>query len=486
MVDEAGEVAVSGGPVAPDRRLSRAVAAFGVVAAVLGAAGIAIDPAESSVTVAAPAASVLNVRRIPEVLRVAIGRERLATSIEVILNDPEFAAARSSSCLLATVDGGVVVNEAESRQVTPASTMKVVTSATALSLIDPGTRFTTEVRSAAAPSGGTLAGDLWLVGGGDPLLETADYTATQEHAPENATSVEKLADQVVAAGIRKITGSIVGDDRRYDDVRTVATWKRAYLTSGEVGPLSALSINDNFTTRNARDQRTASSNPPADAAKEFANVLASKGVEVLGEPRGASAGDKTAAEAAPTLVTSIESLPIEQVVAETLVWSDNTAAEMLLKEAGFRSSKKGSSEAGIAAVRKYLNGFTAAHYAAVDGSGLDRSDEVTCGLLVDVLTAQPVGGTLEAGLPVMGKTGTLRKRLRGDDAEGHVRAKTGSLNGVSSLAGFADTRNGGRAVFAFVGNGLSSTAIGVRVGDRIAQQLVRFPDAPDAASLALP
>ena len=470
-----------------DRRLRFTVAIFGVAAAIVALAGAVIDPVPSERTVATPLAPLLNVRRVPEMLRVAVGRQRLASALEVVLSVPAFADARAQSCLVARVDGGTVYADGGDRAVIPASTLKVLTAATALSLIAPGERFVTEARASAAPVDGVIAGDLWLVGGGDPLLETPDYSRTQDHSPEIATDVSALADKLVDAGVTRISGAVVGDDRRYDTVRQVKTWKRQYLSSGEVGPIGALSINDNFTIKSARGKRTAAVDPPRDAAAEFAALLVERGVTVGSEARGATPSDPAATVVAPSVLATIESQPIETVVQEVLVWSDNTAAEMLLKEAGFRSTnQQGSAESGVAAVRAFAATRSAGAYAAVDGSGLDRSDQVTCSLLVDVLAGEKPGGPLERALPVMGESGTLRRRLRGDAAAGKVRAKTGSLNGVSSLAGFADTAGASRAVFAFVGNGLASTATGVEIGNQVAQQLVRFPDAPPLESLSLP
>ena len=471
-----------------DPRVRRSVGVFGLASLLVALAAVWIDPAASARTVVNPAGPVLTVRRAPSVVRVALGRQNLAKALDLVMADAEFAPARAASCLHVVVDGGTVYGDGADRAVTPASTLKVLTTATVLSLMAPGTRFTTEVRTAGPPTGGTVAGDLWIVGGGDPLLETADYTRTQDHLPDVATKLEELADRVVAAGVTRIEGRVVGDDRRYDDVRFLSTWKRAYLASGEVGPIGALSVNDNFTVRSASGRRTGSANPARDAAAEFAGLLTERGVTIAGEPAGTGKGPQAiSAEAPAVVVATIDSVPIEQVVQEVLVFSDNTAAEMLVKEAGFRSTNApGTWVSGSAAIGAMVAARSSGKVATVDGSGLDRSDRVTCAVLTDVLSGEPAAGALESGLPVMGRTGTLRKRLRGDPAAGHVRAKTGSLNGVSSLAGFADTRSGARAVFAFVANNLSSTATGVRLGNLISQQLVGFPEAPDVAQLGLP
>lgn len=469
-----------------DRLVRRLTAIVGGAFVGIASVAIVVDPVAATRQVSVTSAPILSVRRAPHVLRGAIGRDRLSARVASILADPVFAPARPRSCLVARVDGGMIVADGADRAVIPASTLKVLTAATALALIPPGSSFVTEVRASTAPLLGTMTGDLWLVGGGDPLLETSDYTTSQEHSPEIATRLETLADRVVAAGIQRIQGSIVGDDRRYDSRRRVETWKRAYMTSGEVGPIGALSINDNFTMRNARGQRIGAADVPRDAAAEFGRLLAERGVVITGAPRGAASAEEVARSAAPQLISSISSVPIESVVQEVLVWSDNTAAEMLLKELGFLSSKQpGSAASGVAAVAAFVRARSGERYSAVDGSGLDRSDSVTCRLLADVLESEPQAGPLEAALPVMGRTGTLRRRLRGDEAQGRVRAKTGSLNGVSALAGYADTRDGRRIVFAFVGNSLASTATGVAIGNQVTQALVGYPDAPDERLLEL-
>ena len=466
--------------------LRRLVGVLGGAFVAVAAVGVIVDPAASGRSVGAVSAPLLSARRAPQVLRVAIGRQQLAAQVDTIVGDTSFAEARPQSCLLATIDGGTVFADGADRSVTPASTLKVLTAATALSVIAPGTTFVTEARATQAPASGILAGDLWLVGGGDPLLETADYTLTQGHTAGIATKLETLADDVVAAGVTRIEGSVVGDDRRYDDKRVVDTWKRGYLASGEVGPIGALSINDNFTVRNARNRRTAATDVPRDAASEFAGLLIERGVSISGRPRGAVGSDPAAASAAPHVVASVESAPIETIVQEVLVWSDNTAAEMLLKETGFRTAQEpGSTTNGVQAVRSYLKGRALGTYNAVDGSGLDRSDKVTCRVLAGVLAAAGRSSALAAALPVMGESGTLRRRLLGDEAQGRVRAKTGTLDGVSSLAGYADTADGGSAVFAFVGNNLASTATGVIIANRVVQALVRFPDAPSEPALGL-
>ncbi len=391
-------------------------------------------------------------------------------------------SAVGKSCVVIDAAGGLVVGEGIDRQVLPASTQKVLTATAALARLDPSTRFRTEVRSAAEVSGATLNGDLWLVGGGDPLLETSAYTKTQKHESDLATPFDDLVDQIVKTGVTTITGSVIGDARRFDDQGRVLSWKRSYVTAGEVGVISGLMVDDNFTVINAKNKRIAASDPPVDAARLLQTMLADRGVTVIGEPRAPKDSERGAELAAPNVIGSVESKPIADVVGEMLRWSDNTTAEMLLKEIGHSGIKPvvGSWALGIQNLHRSLRlaGVSEADVHVVDGSGLDVSNRVTCRTLLDTVKSHPSTSAFFDGLPVMGRTGTLRSRLRNTEAQGKVRAKTGTLNGVSSLAGTADAADGSQVTFAIVFNNLKSTGDGVAAADAIVTALVKFPDAP--------
>lgn len=443
-------------------------------------AGLRDDSVGGHGLAAALPTPLLSARRVPVALQTAIARERLNIQVQKVLTGPDVGAASARSCAVVRVGGGIVTASGGKREVIPASTLKVLTAIGALARIDDQERFITTVRSTAKAVGGVLGGDLWLVGGGDPLLESADYTKTQNHGADIATSLDKLADDVRAAGITQVTGRIVGDDRRYDNVRVVATWKRSYVTSGEVGPVGGLMIDDNFTRLTAKGVRTAAIDVGADAAGAFQRALEARGITITGVAESVVAAAPDAEIAAPEPVAEIRSATLGDIVGEMLRWSDNTTAEMLMKEIGFRTAGKGTTADGIAAIRAalVLRGVDVAGMRTVDGSGLDRSDRVTCELLVDAIATQPPDGPFMAGLPVMGEVGTLRRRLRGTAAAGKVQAKTGSLNGVSSLAGRAEAANGTTVEFAIAFNGLRSTAQGVAAGNAISEALVAYPDAP--------
>ena len=292
-----------------------------------------------------------------------------------------------------------------------------------------------------------------------------------------ATPMEALADKVVAAGVRRV-GRVVGDDSRYDGQRSIPTWLPRYLTNFEISPLSALTVNKGFLTFEPPTVVTPSQ--ATHAATVLADLLKARGVAVDGPPA------EGVAPAATVTVTSIESPPLTEVVGETLQHSDNLAAEMLVKELGNRFGGAGSTAAGLEVVRRHLSetGLPADELTAADGSGLDRSDRVTCDLLQKLLLSSGEGGALDKALPVAGGTGTLHRRFVNTPAAGRIRAKTGSLEGVAALSGWASTQDGTAMAFSMLANGLPTMSAGTVLQDRVAAAVASYPQAPPPAELA--
>jgi serine-type D-Ala-D-Ala carboxypeptidase/endopeptidase (penicillin-binding protein 4) len=311
-----------------------AVVAFGTAALILKKTA----PATSTFSAAGIQAPLFSARRLPEAVRAGVARQRLGAAIDTTLTDPALTNALNASCVVIEIGGGIVAARTPQRQVLPASTMKALTAAAVLARIDPEEKFVTEVRSKAAPANGVLSGDLWLVGGGDPLLETIEYTNSQQHDPASATSFDKLVADIVAAGVTQVTGGVIGDARRYDEERVRPTWKKNYVTDGEVGPIGGLMVDDNFSVINSRKTRVAASNAPADAAQLLRTKLEAAGVTFVNPSLGADSTMPKAEKVAPVVLASISSIPVSEVVREMLSWSDNTTAEMFIKELGFRST----------------------------------------------------------------------------------------------------------------------------------------------------
>ncbi|HEX3621748.1 MAG TPA: D-alanyl-D-alanine carboxypeptidase/D-alanyl-D-alanine-endopeptidase [Acidimicrobiales bacterium] len=458
-----------------------------VLAVLVAAVGLAPTPAGAaptpSTTGSAPAlrlvTPVFSLRRVAGVLAGTVADSHLGSDLDKVMTDPAIGGARDNSCLVVGDAGGGTSHYAHAADqgYIPASTLKLLTTDAALAQLGPDSHFTTEIRAGAAPADGAV-GDLFMVGGGDPLLATADFAVDAGYQGQSrlATSMEALADKVVATGIRRV-GRILGDDSRYDDQRLVPTWKPSYVADFEISPLSALVVNKGFASTKPPVE---AASPAAHAAGVLATLLRARGVTV-----GATGAAK--APAGAPLVTSIDSPPLTDVVGEILQNSDNMGAEMLLKELGVRAGGAGSTAAGLGVAATLLQkvaGISPNEMSVVDGSGLDRSDRVTCAALERVLDRSGETGDLGKALSTAGQSGTLQKRFGGTPAAGKVRAKTGSLSGVTGLAGFATAQNGQELSFALLANELPSDAAGTTLQDKVVSVLATYPRAPAADELA--
>ncbi len=323
-----------------------------------------------------------------------------------------------------------------------------------------------------------MEGPLWLVGGGDPLLASADYAASFPNQPQLRTPIEELADAVVAAGVRTV-GGVVGDESRYDTQRYIPTWKPGYVTDSESGPASSLVVNDGFSEFAPR--RVAAPEPDLHAAGVLTALLQARGVTVIGAP------GEGRAPAGTSVVAQVASPPVAEVVGQMLRESDNLTAELLVKELGSRFAGAGTTVAGLGVVRESLAGagLPVGDLAVVDGSGLDRSDRASCALLMGALELGGASGPVAGGFPVAARDGTLAKRFQGNPAAGRLRAKTGALAGVVGLSGFIEPAGGGAPLsFSLLVNELPRDAVGRALQEQVGAILARYPEAPPLEELA--
>jgi D-alanyl-D-alanine carboxypeptidase/D-alanyl-D-alanine-endopeptidase (penicillin-binding protein 4) len=368
------------------------------------------------------------------------------------------------SCLMVQDGRRVLFERNPDLAITPASTLKLLTAATVVTRLDPASRLRTDVVAATPQAGGVVAGDLWLVGGGDPVLGTMPYRA-QFSRPRLVNAVERLADALVAAGVRHVQGRVVGDDSRYDRQRYLPSWPARYVAADETGPLSALAVNDGFLTWSPR--LVPAADPATHGARVLTDLLRARGVRVDGTPASGRAPLGAAT------VASLASPTIGELVGQMLLDSDNDTAELLLKELGRSGLGTGTTAAGRTVVADTLQrlGLPLRGTRQVDGSGLDPGNRVTCRLLTSLLVRVP---TLQQWLPVAGQSGTLTKRFVATPVAGRLRAKTGSIRGVAALAGVADNTQGRRLTFAYLQNDVGG-ARGRQLQDELGHILVLDP-----------
>ena len=416
---------------------------------------------------------VLSVRRAPTLLAGPVAKRRLLDELQAVS-----ARLPASSCLV--VDGpDLSFAHRADDPVVPASTLKLLTATAALDHLDETARFRTTVLAAPPTGDGVVEGDLALVGGGDPLLATGDYVARFPRQPQLYTDLDALAADVFQAGVRRVTGAVVGDEGRYDAARYVPGWPSRYIDQGSIGPLSALAVNDGFATYPTSEDPgrplEAAAQPAQEAAAVLTRLLEARGVDVVGEPRAG------ATPAGATQLAAVESPPLLDVIGQMLRESDNNTAELLLKEIG-RDAGSASTAGGAAVVASLSEQLGSGR--VVDGSGLSLDDRVTCQALVDALLRPGTGEELTARLPVAGVSGTLADRFRGTDLEGVLRAKTGSLSSVAALTGVVEDDDP-VLTFALVVNAPAS-AFPDDVDElqrQVAEALVSWPRVPDLAAL---
>ena len=328
----------------------------------------------------------------------------------------------------------------------PASTMKIVTAASALLALSPNFRFETRVYAGvnATQTGAVLSGPIYLKGFGDPTLSTPQYARRYLHG--YGGNLGKLATPLRAAGVRTIRGPLVVDETIFDTIRRGPTWPARYAT--ECQPLSGISVNQDYLG----DQRGRYVKNPARAAGNRLRIAWKRaGMTHRGAVRTGRA------PAHGRLIATASSPPLRVITGLMLPDSDNYLAEMLVKDVGAYTRGTGSTASGTAAATSILSGKALLSPAdrLVDGSGLALENRLTATSLVRVLAAadtEPSWGSALIGSLAHGGEGTLKHRLRDPFVRTRIHAKTGYISGTSALAGVVESTSGRRYAFAIMMN----------------------------------
>lgn len=398
----------------------------------------------------------------------------------------------------------------------PASNMKLFTAALAFERLGSAAQFTTHFLR-------DEDGSLVLQGGGDPSLSGRVYPySTTATPPATLHAIDDLADQAVAAGLMRIDGNIVGDDRRYPWSPYPESWTADDSVHDYGAPVSALTLNDNFVTIAIRpsarpgelarieldpgfeyfiiDNRIATGtkddisitrvpgtrqllmtgsintrtsvsrqlvavdDPALFAAHAMYDALLRRGVTIRGRPI-ARHYNAMPATTQPQILASRLSPPVSGIVEAMLKVSQNLHAEMLLREVGFVRQGQGTVAAGLREMEAMLAQFqiAASDFRSEDGSGLARNDMVSPRALTTLLAAMDskYGAGWRSLLPVSGE-GTLNNRLCCVGETVSIRAKTGSLNRAIALSGYADSPANGRLAFSILVNNFAAQSAEVR------------------------
>ena len=348
--------------------------------------------------------------------------ERLQTDIDAVLQEELFTNASISIKVVAVETGEVVYEKNSHKLHHPASTTKLFTAATALAKLGSDYQFETTLYSDAIVKGEVL-GNIYLKGRADPVLQPQD--------------IVKLGDALLEAGVKSIQGYIVVDETYLDAIWEGPGWMR------DDRPLwiSPLSIREVKPNANTMSRALA-------CGHLLKTALTEKGIHVP---------DKIVSGTVPSDARSIAkhlSPPLTDILRLMNKPSDNWIAELVFKTIGAEvMGEPGTWKKGREAIAEFLGEIMDEPpiHRFVDGSGLSRYNllnaELLTRLLVHVYHNFEVMPEFLASLPIAGVDGTLKNRMQGVSAEKVLRAKTGTLSGVSALAGYTVTADD--EVFAF-------------------------------------
>ncbi|MGX1884536.1 D-alanyl-D-alanine carboxypeptidase/D-alanyl-D-alanine endopeptidase [Streptomyces sp. NPDC055287] len=373
----------------------------------------------------------------------------LADALDPLLRDPALGTLRTAS-VIDTATGAQVYGQGDKDGMIPASTIKIATSVAALSALGSDHRIPTTVT--AAPDGKKIV----LVGGGDPTLDRG--------------ALASLADDTV----RALRDRGVGEtELSYDTTLYSGPDLHPIGPNDNISPVSPLMLEEGRLDGSRSGPAPRSTDPAGDTARAFAEMLRERGINGKGDPAPGKGPD----DAEP--VARVLSAPLSALVERTLTSSDNDIAEALARQTALASDEpasfEGAGRAVEARLKKLQLPLSGARFA--DGSGLDRDDSMSAALLSALLAraadpARPELRPVLTGLPVAGFSGTLKGRYTQDSpGTGMVRAKTGTLSGVNTLAGTVVDADGRLLSFAFLTSGTTGPDAAQSALDRLASTI---------------
>lgn len=477
-----------------------------------------------------------------------VSDNELAASINRLIEESPMASARWGISVISVADGSTLYSRDADRLFTPASNMKIYTTAVALELLGADYRWRTSVYAKAQPDAtGTIQSDLILYGRGSPDLVSRDKKGDQP-------SLRRLADELYARGVRHIRGSVIGDESYFRGNALGDGWQWNDIQWYFGAEASALSIDGNeidinvvpsgadaptirtsdgsafVTVQNRMVSAKSSSrgtvgikrglsdnkiavwgefppgskgfgarlsvhNPALWSASLFREALKTSGISIGGQTVSRDANVAPSQRFDPSQAIElayVSSQPLSEIVRVTNKESNNLFAELILRTLGRergamletpepQGRERGDDESGAALVRLWLTraGISAQSLAIHDGSGLSRLNLVTPNASARLLLAMSKTGSGEVfkrSLPVSGKDGTLRGRLK--SVGERVVAKTGSLTYDNTLSGYLTNSEGRVFAFSILCNDQTGRGNSIRLIDEIASLLASFPNLP--------
>ena len=444
--------------------------------------------------------------------------ERFAERAESLVSAAPVNKGEWGLLVFDAATGETLYEKDSDKYFTPASNMKLLTTALALDKLGPDYRFRTTVETHGTIAQGVLSGDVILVGRGDPNLSNRKFpfdVKEEFDGPPEKVLIE-LADQVVAHGVKELSGDMVGDDSYFPRDGYPDGWEIDDMVWEYGAAISAIVLDDNtvtltltpgdkagdrvegvvepatpdfavqngVTTSDKAEKADltlvrepgstmvvvsgtlpaksdphklvlAIQEPAQHAASTLARLLADRGVKFWGTIRANHEPDP--AEATRTVLAEHVSLPLGDTLKLVNKISQNLHTEVLLRTAARQQGRWAKSDDLLKFPEEFYAkvGIAPGDVVQEDGSGLSRQDLVTPRAFVALLLYAQKQAWFPVyfnSLPVAGIDGTLNDRMKKAGMMGRIHAKTGSIAHVQTLSGYADTPGGRRLIFSFLSN----------------------------------
>ena len=398
-------------------------------------------------------------------------RAELRHLIDSLTAEPEFRNAQWGVLIVNPRTGDTLYSKNAGKLFMPASNMKIITSAAALTFLGPDYTYKTTFLTNGEVHGGLLDGDLLVIGRGDP-------TVSDRMRVLATTVMDALADSVRAHGIRQIGGSIARVGNAFPDSIYGYGWQWDDLGEYYGAGVDELIFNEGMAPTTLRPppdtvRDSLYSGPARDPAKAYLDALKDafvrKGIKL-------DAGVRDSILPTPIKMDTLfvfTSLPLRYILPALMKKSQNQIAEILLRTIGLERAGIGTADTARKIIGQQLLawGVQPDGFLIRDGSGLSDNDLLTPETIVRVLDRIQRDTAFAAyynAMPIAGVDGTLDQRMKGTAAEGNVHAKTGTTAKARNLSGYVTTADGERLIFSVLAN--NTTTPGTMVTD-VADQI---------------
>ncbi|HEY8833286.1 MAG TPA: D-alanyl-D-alanine carboxypeptidase/D-alanyl-D-alanine-endopeptidase [Gemmatimonadaceae bacterium] len=405
-------------------------------------------------------------------------RSELRHEIDSLTSQPEFRNAQWGVLVVNPRTGDTLYSKNAGKLFMPASNMKIITSAAALTLLGPDYRYRTTFLTDGEVRDSLLDGNLLVIGRGDPTVsDRMRGTAT--------TVMDALADSLRAHRIRQISGSLARVGNAFPDSIYGYGWEWDDLGEYYGAGVDELIFNEGMSPTTLRPPPDTArdslySGPAKDPAKAYLDALhdalVRKSIRMDGTVRDGILPTPFKMDTLFVLVSP----PLREILPALMKPSQNQIAEILLRTIGLERAGLGKADTARKIVGQQLLawGVQPDGFVIRDGSGLSDQDLLTPETIVRVLDRiqrDTAFATYYNSMPIAGVDGTIDTRMKGTPAEGNVHAKTGTLAKARSLSGFVTTADGERLIFSILANNTTTPGSAVtHVADTIAAALASY------------